>query len=358
MLQAHLQQHTPSLSHSPIATTGAAHKQSQRGDNITTVSKKLAEQEAALLAEIEAAQHRIDAARLAKQALQRKKASLDGITSDLWLESKELARSLQGGKDRLYALVQREDRYRDLLSKLRRLSVHSDAFFVWHRGPFVTINSARIGRLPGLAVEWTEVNAALGQLAFLLSSTAARLGFIFSRYRVIPMGSYSRLAPRWVGFPLVLMARTVYCAQGVIHSKSSEPVGYAETLHQCRRTQKADLRIVVPYPSLFTCSGDERTAFELFYDGSFFATSRLNNALKALAVCMGELGGWAERTDRSFCLPYAITGDGSKVGDLAVTMGKDIPWTRAMKLLATNLKWIVAWAFKQQSQPMPLVGAA
>lgn len=73
-------------------------------------------------------------------------------------------------------------RARDTLSKLRHIAVANDAFFVWHRGPFVTINSCRLGRLPGQHVDWPEINAALGHMAMLLSLIAARAGVRFSKY--------------------------------------------------------------------------------------------------------------------------------------------------------------------------------
>jgi beclin 1 len=77
---------------------------------------------------------------------------------------------------------------------MRHLSVLSDAFFVWHRGPFVTVNGCRLGRLPGQAVEWPEINAALGQTAMLASTVATRMGYVFHKYRIVPLGSYSHLA--------------------------------------------------------------------------------------------------------------------------------------------------------------------
>jgi beclin 1 len=155
--------------------------------------------------------------------------------------------------------------------------------------------------MPGLPVEWAEINAALGQLAFLLATVAGRVGFIFTKFRLIPMGSYSRLAP----------------------------------------------------------AGDERSSLELFYDDSnfFFAQSRLNLALKAFVACVAELGEFAEAQDRSFRLPYAMAANGDRVaGDLHVAMGKDAPWTRAMKLVATNVKWLVSWSFRVP--PTRLLAAA
>lgn len=274
------------------------------------------EEEAALVAEIAALQRRASRAAAAQLELQRRRDKLRSLEANLWYECRELSSGLQLSKERMYALRQREARYRRTLSYMRLLSVHSDAVFVWHRGPVVTINSARLGRVPGMAVEWPEINAALGQMAFLLASVAARLGsparlpqghpgahggsgggggggtggFAFSKYRVIPMGSYAKLV----------------------------------------------------------ATGDERTSYELYFDNAFFATSRLNNALRAFMVCLGEVGAYAEACDRSFRLPYAIAASGDKVGDVPTAIGnKDAVWSKAMKMAATDLKWLVAWSFKQ-----------
>ena len=102
------------------------------------------------------------------------------------------------------------------------------------------------------------------------------------------------------------------------------------------------------YSKIAPTGGDERTAYELFYDESnfFFAQSRLNSALKALVACVAELGAHAEACDRSFRLPYAVSPAGDRMaGDLHVALsGKDAPWTRAMKLVATNVRWLVSWS--------------
>lgn len=262
---------------------------------VTEDLQYLEDEEESLLAEIAHAQQRLASARAMRAALRQKRAQLASLETNLWSEGRALSRTLYAGKEKAYALQLRESRGRQLLSKLRCLLAPSDAFFLWHRGPFATVNSARLGRLPGFPVEWSEINAALGQLAFLLATVAGRVGFIFTKYRLIPMGSYSRIVP------------------------------------------------VV----------DDRTSYELYFDEGnfFFAQSRLNNALKALVFCVAELGAFAEASDRSFRLPYAIAASGDRVGgDLHVTVGKDVPWTRAMKLVVTNVKWLVSWSFRMAGE--------
>ena len=41
----------------------------------------------------------------------------------------------------------------------------------------MTINGCRLGRLPGLGIDWPEINSALGQAAMLAAVVATRIGF-------------------------------------------------------------------------------------------------------------------------------------------------------------------------------------
>lgn len=86
-------------------------------------------------------------------------------------------------------------------------------FHIWYTGDFGTINGLRLGRLgrqqrdqesPSTAkqeslvdamisVDWKEVNAAWGLVALLLHVIASERSFFFSMYRIIPMGSASKV---------------------------------------------------------------------------------------------------------------------------------------------------------------------
>ncbi|KAG6866758.1 hypothetical protein C0991_011417 [Blastosporella zonata] len=79
------------------------------------------------------------------------------------------------------------------LEKLERTNVYNDAFCIGHDGVFGTINGLRLGRVPGIPVEWTEINAAWGQTLLLLYTIARKLDYSFEHYRLIPMGSFSRI---------------------------------------------------------------------------------------------------------------------------------------------------------------------
>jgi beclin len=55
-----------------------------------------------------------------------------------------------------------------------------------------------------------------------------------------------------------------------------------------------------------------------------------------------ELMEFAMNKDQSLAIPYRIA-DG-KINDVTVDVERPVTWTRAMKYLLTNLKWLTAWA--------------
>lgn len=80
------------------------------------------------------------------------------------------------------------------LGTLRRANVLNDAFRIWFSGPFGTIGGLRLGRTPACPVPWEEVNAAWGAAVALLSILARLAGAQLSAARLLPMGSYPRVA--------------------------------------------------------------------------------------------------------------------------------------------------------------------
>lgn len=62
-----------------------------------------------------------------------------------------------------------------------------------YNGHFGTINGFRLGRLPTVPVEWSEINAAWGQSVLLLHSLAKKMDFTFERFKLIPYGNHSFL---------------------------------------------------------------------------------------------------------------------------------------------------------------------
>jgi hypothetical protein len=82
-----------------------------------------------------------------------------------------------------------------------------------------------------------------------------------------------------------------------------------------------------------------------------FAVSRLNAALRTFATCVAEAGSLAHREEPGFRLPYHIKGDA--INGFSLSYG-DSPqlanWSRALKMLLTNLKWLHAWSLQRESR--------
>lgn len=179
------------------------------------------------------------------------------------------------------------------LNKLMQINVINDAFFIWYSGSFATINNFRLGNLPSKPIEWTEINAALGQAVLVVSIIAEKADVRFKRYNLSPMGSFSKIT-----------------------------------------------------------SEDKRTSYSLFTDGSFslFPKRNFNAALTGFITCVQELGEHVVKHDPTLCLPYNIDVDDSKIGDISFLLGVDDEiWTRALKFLLADIKWIIAWASKHLS---------
>lgn len=102
----------------------------------------------------------------------------------------------------------------------------------------------------------------------------------------------------------------------------------------------------------------DNTSFSLFPKRNF------NNALIGLFSCVQELGEYVREYDPTMAMPYKIfldsnmigsdlssslsSGNASSSGDLVSFLygSNDEHWTRSLKFLLANIKWIVAWYTK------------
>ena len=88
---------------------------------------------------------------------------------------------------------------------------------------------------------------------------------------------------------------------------------------------------------------------KLYSTGGFWKTS-FNNGQVAFLCCLGELAAFAAKENPTMDPPHKCDADKGTIGGLSVKSGlgkqSKIRWTRAMKFLLTDLKWIVAWASK------------
>lgn len=251
------------------------------------------------------------------------------------------------------------------LEVLRSLDVTNDCFHIWHRGPYGTINGLRLGTditpasssmgsgeggqgsagnsssdggggafdlssmVAGAAasffsepnassvasggnntgsafdsfkVPWSETNAALGQVVLLLSILQAKpnSGIVFKTHELLPLGACSKI--------------------GVRHT-----------------------------------DGRATTEYGLFYSDesfSFFGKRNFNTALNGLFHCLRDVINVAARRDRTITLPHEViipSGRGEiTIGGLPIAFdgGNGESWSKAMKYLLTDLKWLVAFTTK------------
>lgn len=176
------------------------------------------------------------------------------------------------------------------LEKLERTNVYNDAFCIGHDGVFGTINGLRLGRVPGVPVEWPEINAAWGQTLLLLYTIARKLDYTFENYRLIPMGSFSRIE------------RTV---------------------------------------------GDKAT-YELYGSGDLHLGRLLHNrrfdfAMVAFLECLKQLIDFVKSQDPTIEFPHQIVKD--KIGEASVKLqfSQEEAWTRALRHVLLALKIVLKW---------------
>lgn len=64
----------------------------------------------------------------------------------------------------------------------------------------------------------------------------------------------------------------------------------------------------------------------------------------AVLNCLNQLTDYAEERDKSLRLPYRINRD--KIGELSIRIqfNQDELWTKALKYMLTNMKWILVFA--------------
>ena len=173
-----------------------------------------------------------------------------------------------------------------------KLNPINDAFHIWYCGPFATINEFRLGRLPSHQLDWSEINAALGEAASAMY-TISKIGRIpFRKYCIYPMGSFTRIG-------------------------------------------KVD---------------DARTQYNLFTDGSFslFPKRNFNAALGGLLCCIDEIGEHVLLHDPTLQLPYKINTQEGKINNhsISVNSSDEEQWTKALKYVLSDIKWIIAWSTK------------
>jgi len=176
------------------------------------------------------------------------------------------------------------------LEKLERTNVYNDAFCIGHDGVFGTINGLRLGRVPGVPVEWAEINAAWGQTLLLLYTIARKLDYTFEHYRLVPMGSFSR-----------------------IEKTTGDKANY----------------------ELYG-SGD-------LHFGRLLHNRRFDIAMVAFLDCLKHLVDYVKSQDPSVDFPHQISKD--RIGDVSVKLqfNQEEAWTRSLRHVLLALKICLKW---------------
>ncbi|TPX71204.1 hypothetical protein SpCBS45565_g01271 [Spizellomyces sp. 'palustris'] len=204
--------------------------------NALDVLKDLEKEKAALKEELEVANRELE--------------EVDTLKLNYWQEMNNLQDELQKYHNERDSVNLNYEYVSNQLEKLKKTNVYNDTFRIWHDGPFGTINGFRMGRLPNQPVDWSEINAAMGQALLLLDTMASKLNFTFTGYRLVPMGSFSRI------------------------EKTEGDKGVHELYG----------------------SGDLK--------GMLFWNRRFDNALVSFLNCLQQIGDYAEQRDPKFRLPY------------------------------------------------------
>ena len=123
----------------------------------------------------------------------------------------------------------------------------------------------------------------------LLLSISERAGMRFRAFRLIPMGSYSRIE-----------------------------------------------------------RNSDGSVFPLHWDGGLLRKRGFNNALISFLACVHEACVHAQQRDPTVQLPYRIWPAEGKIGDartgeLSICYSNDDRWPRALKFMLTHLKWLLVW---------------
>lgn len=147
------------------------------------------------------------------------------------------------------------------LDKLKKTNAFNATFHIWYQGHFGTINNFRLGRLPSAPVDWSEINAAWGQTALLLSAMARKINLTFDKYKLVPYGNHS----------------------------------YIEVISEQKELP------------LYGSGG-----FRYFWDTKF------DSGMAAFLECLQQFRDKVEERDKEFCLPYRMNK--GKIEDSSETM--------------------------------------
>eukprot|EP00697_Spironema_sp_BW2_P012164 gnl/Spiro4/28273_TR13983_c0_g1_i1.p1 gnl/Spiro4/28273_TR13983_c0_g1~~gnl/Spiro4/28273_TR13983_c0_g1_i1.p1 ORF type:complete len:473 (+),score=136.51 gnl/Spiro4/28273_TR13983_c0_g1_i1:61-1419(+) len=250
--------------------------------------------ERALMEQLAALEASRDACARDRAKLRQQAALLDELELRYWREFNTLQAHASAFRREQDTVRQQLEHAGSDLERLKRCNVFNDTFHIWHDGHCGTINSFHLGCLPSQPIKWDEINAALGQVCLCLDVLARRRNFSFQHHQLLPMGSTSRICKRANG-------------------------------------------------KTYDLFGSNEISI-----GRLFWTTRLDKALVWLLGCVRELGEHAQTHDPQFRFPYRI-GAGT-IETVSVKINNNFSsWTKAMKFMLTNIKWLLVWLIQTNS---------
>lgn len=283
-----------------------------------TIRSLQASQEAEELAlkeleELEAEKAKVEEEML---ALDRESTRLEKEEEAFWRERNAHDLALSKYIDQRTSLQNRLANDTKILESLQKTNVYNDTFCISYDGHFGTINGMRLGRLANHPVEWAEINAAWGETLLTLVVCAEKLGHAFKGYRLVPLGSTSRI----------------------------ERLEYPQNASQSSQAQNAKPKV---------------TVFELFSTGDLplglgFLNRGFDNAMVCFLDCLKQLGEYVQRGQialrpeeplAALTPPHVIEKD--KIGGISIKLGafgQEEQWTKACKFTLTCCKHLLARA--------------
>lgn len=261
-------------------------------EQIDAELRLLAEEEERLKRELAAADAEERELKLELEAERQQSQELDSAGEEFWQTVAKYQVELSDHEEEMAATTFAVRYATTELQRLKRTNVLNDVFHISHEGSFGTINRFRIGRLPEVNVPWDEINSAWGQACLLLDALIKKCQ-VPTSYRLLPRGSFSQ----------------IQAGADVLELYSSE-------------------------------GGLSR----------FFSGRRFDLAMAAFLACLAEVVRFLQREPGGMKLPFRIDGD--KVGNFSIRVqfNQDERWTKALKFMLIDLKWITAFVESRERQ--------
>jgi beclin len=236
------------------------------------------------------------------------------------------------------------------LELAQQWNVTNDCFYIWHRGPFVTINGLRLGsEVPALPS--TRANIKNAPVTVTATSTANSTGANSTIASLTTTTADSNGNPQpspqvndgfrvpWVEINSALGITALLLS--TLEQKPHVGIRYPHEIVPMGSTSKIGLRngAAVAYYNLYSDDGFQ-----------FFGKRNFNIALVALLQCVKEAAEAVEKLDRTIAIPHKIEKTPKAefiIGGLSISYGTDgEQWTRSMKYMLTDIKWLVAYSTK------------